>query len=703
MGFLAGSCQSFILKALNITVLTVVLGCLLAPPQASAQRQSVLDFVYSQCSPYNFDSSDGFARNLNTVKNSLIQNSSQFRYSLASSKTGSQESDYVYGMYECRGDISLSDCSSCVQNGLADFYTLCSGKLARGARARYKGCYLRYENFTFEIVGTEAEDSSDYEVTPNCTGSSNESSALYQQNLSTALKNSAIAAPKHPLFGYNASSEGSGSNTAYVLTQCLGYIPSLQCTACLSNLVANFKSACNGSVSGQVYLYTCYYLFSNASFLFTYNNSDAPPSPTPLPDTSKNRTSIIVGVVVGGFLVLAIIVALVLCFLKRRQKVDKSQDLLLCADKQMVTHDRSARTFSLKEMQDATDNFNPKNILGEGGFGPVYQGRLISGIEVAIKMLSPQSHQGKEEFLNEVNLITAVKHRNLIELIGCCVEGSKPLLVYEYLPKRSLNLHLFDRNNNDALDWHTRFNIIVGIARGLRYLHEESPVRIVHRDIKASNILLDNKLNPKIADFGLARLFADDMTHLTTRIVGTLRYLSPEYATSGKLTEKADVYSFGLVALEIVSGRKAVENKSIMNKENLLEWTWELYENQQQLQIMDTRMQKTRDNLSTHVSMQVNVGEVIRVVHVALLCTQLRPQERPSMFEVYNMLSGQSEILRLPTKPITISMLSPIDNRMHDDTSGILSSSTMPSYTSEPSVPLMHSYDADAISQVEPR
>jgi serine/threonine protein kinase len=290
-------------------------------------------------------------------------------------------------------------------------------------------------------------------------------------------------------------------------------------------------------------------------------------------------------------------------------------------------------TFSLTEMQIATKDFDNDNNIGEGGPGTVYKGVLSDGRLVAVKKLSSRSSQGKREFLNEVATISAVQHRNLVKLYGCCVEEEERLLVYEYLENNSLGRALFGPDHcRLKLDWPVRYNICLEVARGLAYLHEESRIRIIHRDIKPNNILLDEHLNPKIADFGLAKLYEAEKTHISTRVAGTIGYLAPEYALRGHLTEKADVFSFGVVALEVVSNRSH-ENTSLPDDMvYLLDWTWHLYEENRLLDLMDTSM------LSSY-----SEQEVLRIIHVALLCTQATPSQRPSMSRVVSMLSGVIE------------------------------------------------------------
>ncbi|KAA8537118.1 hypothetical protein F0562_029596 [Nyssa sinensis] len=294
--------------------------------------------------------------------------------------------------------------------------------------------------------------------------------------------------------------------------------------------------------------------------------------------------------------------------------------------------------FSYAELKTATEDFNPSKKLGEGGFGPVYKGTLNDRRVVAVKQLSVASQQGKSQFITEIATISAVQHRNLVKLYGCCIDGNRRLLVYEYLENKSLDQALFGKVDLH-LDWPTRFSICLGTARGLAYLHEESRPRIVHRDVKASNILLDAELCPKISDFGLAKLYDDKKTHISTRVAGTIGYLAPEYAMRGHLTEKADVFGFGVVALEIVSGRPNSDNSLDTDKIYLLEWAWNLHENNRSLEMVDPHLTAFDES------------EARRVVGVALLCTQASPMMRPPMSRVVAMLAGDIEVNTVTSKP----------------------------------------------------
>ncbi|XP_050210120.1 G-type lectin S-receptor-like serine/threonine-protein kinase RKS1 [Mercurialis annua] len=296
--------------------------------------------------------------------------------------------------------------------------------------------------------------------------------------------------------------------------------------------------------------------------------------------------------------------------------------------------------FDLSSIIAATNNFSPANKLGEGGFGSVYKGQLTNGQEVAVKQLSENSVQGIEEFKNEVMLIAKLQHRNLVKLLGCCFEGGEQMLIYEYLPNKSLNLFLFDENRRLCLDWRKRFNIINGIARGILYLHQDSRLRIIHRDLKSSNILLDEEMNPKISDFGTARIFRADQIHdKTKRVVGTYGYMSPEYAVFGKFSIKSDVFSFGVIVLEIVTGKKNNESQKTNTSLSLIGHVWDLWREDRALEIVDSLLDGS-----------YSPDEALRSIHIGLLCVQENVEDRPTMLEVVLMLSSEAT-LRAPKQP----------------------------------------------------
>ncbi|XP_010502721.1 PREDICTED: probable leucine-rich repeat receptor-like serine/threonine-protein kinase At3g14840 isoform X2 [Camelina sativa] len=303
-------------------------------------------------------------------------------------------------------------------------------------------------------------------------------------------------------------------------------------------------------------------------------------------------------------------------------------------EKDFKNLDYQISSFSLRQIKVATDNFDQANKIGEGGFGPVHKGMLADGTVIAVKQLSSKSNQGNREFLNEIAMISALQHPHLIKLYGCCVEGNQLLLVYEYLENNSLARALFGPEETQIeLNWPTRQMICMGIARGLAYLHEESRLKIVHRDIKATNVLLDKELNPKISDFGLAKLDEQGNTHMSTRVAGTYGYMAPEYAMRGHLTDKADVYSFGVVALEIVHGKS---NRSPQYKDDifyLLDWVHVLRKQNKLLEVVDPRL-----------GTDYNMREAMMMIQIGILCTSPAPGDRPSMSTVVTMLEGHSTV-----------------------------------------------------------
>lgn len=295
---------------------------------------------------------------------------------------------------------------------------------------------------------------------------------------------------------------------------------------------------------------------------------------------------------------------------------------------------QNIKLYTYKELRCATDDFSPANKIGEGGFGPVYRGRLRHGKDAAIKVLAAESKQGAREFLTEIKVISDIEHENLAKLCGCCVEDNHRILVYDYLENNSLAQTLLGNGHSSIqFSWRTRTKICIGIARGLAYLHEEVRPHIVHRDIKASNILLDKDLTPKISDFGLAKLIPANMTHVSTRVAGTIGYLAPEYAIRGQLTRRADVYSFGVLLVEIVSGRCNTNSLLPIEEQYILERTWDLYEKNELVDLIDTDLNGDFD-----------VEEACKYLKIGLLCTQDNPKLRPVMSKVVKMLSGEMEI-----------------------------------------------------------
>ncbi|XP_008245552.1 PREDICTED: probable leucine-rich repeat receptor-like serine/threonine-protein kinase At3g14840 [Prunus mume] len=341
----------------------------------------------------------------------------------------------------------------------------------------------------------------------------------------------------------------------------------------------------------------------------------------------------VVGIVAGGIFIILLIFGI----LWRRGLLGQQNTL----EDDLKGVDLKTGKFSFWQLKDATNNFDKANKIGEGGFGSVYKGLLSDGTVIAVKQLSSKSKQGNREFLNEIGMISALQHPHLVKLHGCCIEGNQLLLVYEYMENNSLARALFGQEESQLkLDWPTRHKICVGIARGLAYLHEESRLKVVHRDIKATNVLLDKNLTPKISDFGLAKLDEEDNTHISTRIAGTYGYMAPEYAMRGYLTDKADVYSFGILVLEIVSGRNNTTYRGKEKSFYLLDWAQLLKGQGNLMDMVDPRL-----------GSDFNKEEMMLTINVALLCCNVTSTVRPTMSSVVSMLEGRAAVQELVSDP----------------------------------------------------
>ncbi|CAN7127253.1 unnamed protein product, partial [Brassica rapa subsp. narinosa] len=315
--------------------------------------------------------------------------------------------------------------------------------------------------------------------------------------------------------------------------------------------------------------------------------------------------------------------------------------------------------FTWRQLEAATNNFDQANKLGEGGFGSVFRGELSDGTIIAVKQLSSKSCQGNREFVNEIGMISGLNHPNLVKLYGCCVEKNQLMLVYEYMENNSLALALFGKSSL-KLQWEVRQNICVGIARGLEFLHEGSMIRMVHRDIKTSNVLLDADLRDvNISDFGLARLHEEEHTHISTKIAGTVGYMAPEYALWGHLTEKADVFSFGVVAMEIVSGKSNMKRKGSDDHVSLINWALTLHQRGDIMEIVDPVLQR-----------DFNSKEAVRMIKVAFVCTNSSPSLRPTMSEAVKMLEGEINIRAVMSDPGLYGHNWSISNLINIDTHG---------------------------------
>ncbi|KAB1996244.1 hypothetical protein ES319_D13G218800v1 [Gossypium barbadense] len=364
----------------------------------------------------------------------------------------------------------------------------------------------------------------------------------------------------------------------------------------------------------------------------------------------KHQLLVIVLVTVSAMVLL--ITALVYYL---QHKIFKSQGLLgalktsvslirtkISGERKHENGDPNLQAFTFATIKAATNNFSNENKLGEGGYGPVYKGELLNGQEIAVKRLSRSSNQGLEEFKNEVNLTTKLQHVNLVRVLGICTENEEKMLVYEFMLNKSLDFYLYDPFKRHLLDWRKRVSIIEGVTQGLLYLQEYSNYTIIHRDIKASNILLDSEMNPKISDFGMAKFFKkDELEANTNRIVGTYGYVPPEYVKKGIYSTKYDVYSFGVLLLQIISGKRNSNLYGCHENLKLLEYAYELWKQGRGAEFFDASLDDS--SLSC---------KLIRCMQLALLCVQENPADRPSMVDIFAILKNESSVaISVPKQP----------------------------------------------------
>lgn len=340
--------------------------------------------------------------------------------------------------------------------------------------------------------------------------------------------------------------------------------------------------------------------------------------------------------------------------------VRRNEELL----KEAVKPNTGAVWFGIEEIKTATANFSDANLIGQGGFATVYKGTLPDGRRIAVKRIRNCTPEGDPEFLNEVEVINNIRHRNLVVLRGCCVasdeiEGHQRFLIYDYMPNGTLDDHIFgEKSKAQALTWQQRRNIILGTAKGLAYLHNGIEPAIYHRDIKATNILLDDDMNARVADFGLARITTKEgESHITTRVAGTHGYLAPEYALYGQLTDKSDVYSFGVVVLEIMSGRKALEAASYSDAHYLItDWAWTLVKEGRSSEIIDERIRYSAPE-----------SVIKRFVSVGILCSHVMVAFRPRMVDAVRMLEGDGDIPEIPDRPLPLMLQTgPLLDQLND-------------------------------------
>uniref|UniRef100_A0A1J3I335 Cysteine-rich receptor-like protein kinase 17 n=2 Tax=Noccaea caerulescens TaxID=107243 RepID=A0A1J3I335_NOCCA len=555
--------------------------------------------------------------------------------------------DIVYAMGMCAPDTAPNDCSSCIQDASRYIQQICLNQTDAFSWFGEKIiCLVRYCNRSvpgllvlepYQVLfnNTEIEKNIQKEFESVRDGLmlrmiTNSSSKYYAKDVAPV-----------PLYG-NMS----------VLMLCTPDISSRDCKLCLESSVNYYKRWYPWKRGVIILRPSCFfrwelYTFSGTNIRFSPWPSQ-PPSPPPsvsnltnIPKKDTRFSRGILAAIVVVIFVFIVLIAIGVAIFKGRKEKQETELPTESIQFDLKTIEVESIQFDLKTIEAATSNFSERNKLGQGGFGEVYKGMLMNGTEIAVKRLSKTSGQGEVEFKNEVVVVAKLQHRNLVRLLGFSLQGEEKILVYEFVHNKSLDYFLFDHDKRIQLDWTVRCHIIGGITRGILYLHQDSRLKIIHRDLKASNVLLDSDMNPKISDFGMARIFGMDQTQEnTSRIVGTYGYMSPEYAMHGQYSMKSDVYSFGVLVLEIISGKKNSSFYQTDGAHDLVSYAWRLWSNGTPLDLVDPVI---IDNCQRN--------EVVRCVHVGLLCVQEDPVERPTLSTIVLMLTSNTVTLPVPREP----------------------------------------------------
>ncbi|EOA18537.1 hypothetical protein CARUB_v10007091mg [Capsella rubella] len=552
----------------------------------------------------------------------------------------------------CRGDVKADDCINCIALAGKKLVTLCP--VQKEAIIWYDKCTVRYSNRTI-FKRLEIFPQASITGTRNFTGDRGgwEKSL---RGLLEGLKDRASVIGRSKKNFVVGETSGPSFQTLYGFVQCTPDISEEDCSYCLSQGIAKIPSCCDMKMGSYVLSPSCILAYAPWRFYDPVDIDEPSSAPATPSQPPKNETRSVTqgdknrGVpkavifAAASVAVVVFVIALLVVYLRRRRK--KTKIKINNSEHQHENGNISMHSmkYNFSILQDATSHFSLENKLGEGGFGSVYKGVLSDGQKIAVKRLSKNAQQGETEFKNEFLLVAKLQHRNLVKLLGYSIEGTERLLVYEFLPHTSLDKFIFDPIQGKELDWEIRYKIIGGVARGLLYLHQDSRLRIIHRDLKASNILLDEEMTPKIADFGMAKLFDIDHTtqRYTNRIVGTFGYMAPEYVMHGQFSLKTDVYSFGVLVLEIISGKKNSCFSIEESMEDLISFAWRNWKEGVALNLVD-KMLMTMSSYSANM--------ILRCINIGLLCVQQKVAERPSMASVLLMLDGHTLAISEPSKP----------------------------------------------------
>ncbi|EOA16194.1 hypothetical protein CARUB_v10004334mg [Capsella rubella] len=614
--------------------LFTILCFVLCVVSVSAQQQCINNGNFTPNSTYDV--------NLRLILSYLPSNVTAGEGFFYSGSIGTEQ-NRVFARGMCLPGSTSDDCSVCIKTASDGLLRSCLNQ--KGAFT-WPGepilCHVRYSSTFFDDISTELYPRKIIHNTGDINSNAlTEFTPIWEGLMARMIVTTSVtkSKPSSSNSYYTADVAAlTPSQNIYALMQCTPDLTphSRDCESCLRQNVGD----CGQKQVCIVIRASCFFRWDLKKFSKAFDNITLAASPPSLQPAKKAKAKAIVVILVPIVVVVIIIVIFVLlarryavlCWRRKKfQEFDFEQSGITTVD---------SLQFDFKTIKVATKNFSDR--LGQGGFGAVFKGTLPNGIEIAVKRLSKASAQGEEEFKNEVLVVAKLQHRNLVRLFGFCLEGEEKILVYEFVPNKSLDYFLFDPTKHEILDWSRRYNIIEGIARGILYLHQDSRLTIIHRDLKASNILLDADMNPKIADFGMARIFGMDQSGANTnKIVGTRGYMPPEYVMQGLFSMKSDVYSFGVLVLEIICGQNnRFFQQSDNTTENFVTYAWRLWKSESLLELVDSS-----------ISENCEKEEVKRCIHIALLCVQKDPKDRPTLSTILLMLTSNTIDLPDPQPP----------------------------------------------------
>ncbi|KAJ1276345.1 hypothetical protein BS78_05G207700 [Paspalum vaginatum] len=638
-----------------VVAFLLILGFAQLTPSAAIAADPIFHSCGTGSSSY-YTANSPYLTNIDLLSRELVRNASTTTSPSGFAKgsvIGAASGDTVYGLVLCQGDTGASGCSQCASTGFNDAQRLCTRN--KEATVFYDQCVVHFsnQNFLAHVASLVQDDKistvdlrgwadlvaagSDWDA------NSTEGIAVLSGAVRTLLKETASHAAYDSAWRYaTGRMDVNGTfRPLYSRAQCTPDLAPGDCWACLAYIgdTALKQLRSRGPQPRWALAVPCNLRYSTDKFYQGKPMWSIMPPPVARPSPKHKRITNKGLVIALAIPLLASIFCftLYLKFLRRHRKVSQDEALVWGVE----GRNSEFTLYNFSQVLEATANFSEENKLGQGGFGAVYKGQFPNGLEVAVKRLASHSGQGFTEFKNEILLIANLQHTNLVRLLGCSTQGQEKTLVYEYLPNKSLDFFIFDDTRRALLPWTRRLAIIEGIAQGLVYLHKHSRLRVIHRDLKASNILLDREMNPKISDFGLAKIFStNDTEGNTRRIVGTYGYMAPEYASEGLFSVKSDVFSFGVLVLEIIIGKRTSSIHGYGDFINLLGYAWQLWNEGLWLQIVDS-------SLVT----KVHTPEMMRCINIALLCVQENAADRPTMSHVVSMLSSESMRLPQPNHP----------------------------------------------------